>query len=355
MVRRASSRSSSSSETHTVLSSSFSDDEHDEEDHYMNLSQLNRPSSPLIRPRSLSEVVSGRLICFSRPLVLCGLVFAVFSVSRLHTHDQISGGEDLFQVNQLAMDAPVSNGVSLVKSTKAKVVGSEVNLPTEEQTLMDKLSDSSIARRCVADMLIHRYIAETTPDIANVNTMLVSAFEALEMTSTDNEPVQVNQYPYLFVGSVAAALNEDSLREHNITHIINWSSSAKCNLFSGIEYLCITGVRSKSQVKVSHLDKAVEFIETARKGGGKAMSHCWYGRNRSVSLLVAYLMKYADMSAREANDLIKQTRPHAEPYWDQLQQYAEFLSSNTSLRKWNKMTMKTTYQGKGGKIDPNVK
>ncbi len=37
--------------------------------------------------------------------------------------------------------------------------------------------------------------------------------------------------------------------------------------------------------------------------GPSVMSHCWYGRNRSVTLLVAYLMKYAGMSINEATRL----------------------------------------------------
>ena len=40
------------------------------------------------------------------------------------------------------------------------------------------------------------------------------------------------------------------------------------------------------------LDDAVEFVEQARLAGGSAMSHCWHGANRSVTLLVAYLVKY---------------------------------------------------------------
>ena len=66
------------------------------------------------------------------------------------------------------------------------------------------------------------------------------------------------------------------------------------------------------------LDKAVTFIEAARKSGGRVLSHCWHGRNRSVTTLVAYLMKYEGMTAKQANDLIKQTRPQADPYFDVL-------------------------------------
>ncbi len=43
----------------------------------------------------------------------------------------------------------------------------------------------------------------------------------------------------------------------------------------------------------------------------------------SVTLLVAYLMKYENMNASTANDLIKRTRPKADPYMDVLSAYSE--------------------------------
>ena len=39
-------------------------------------------------------------------------------------------------------------------------------------------------------------------------------------------------------------------------------------------------------------------------------------------------MKYEEMTAVEANDLIKKSRPQADPYWDALQEYSNnYLSS----------------------------
>lgn len=81
---------------------------------------------------------------------------------------------------------------------------------------------------------------------------------------------------------------------------------------------------------LEELDNAVEYVEAARKAGGRVLSHCWYGKNRSVTLLVAYLMKHEKMSAIEATELIRQTRPQAKPYWDALQEYALFLENDIS-------------------------
>ena len=115
-------------------------------------------------------------------------------------------------------------------------------------------------------------------------------------------------------------MNFKTIQENEISHVINWSSSAKCNAFTNIEYMCVTGISGRYGMlrDLATLDKAVTFIEAARKSGGRVLSHCWHGRNRSVTTLVAYLMKYEGMTAKQANDLIKQTRPQADPYFDVL-------------------------------------
>ena len=126
---------------------------------------------------------------------------------------------------------------------------------------------------------------------------------------------------------LGASMNEESLRKNGITHVINWSNSARCNLFDGIEYLCLTGISGHEGMRnhLADIDTAVDFVEDARRAGGKVLSHCWHGKNRSVTGLIAYLMKYEDMSPKEANELIKLTRPQAKPYWDSLKAYSKRL------------------------------
>jgi protein-tyrosine phosphatase len=64
----------------------------------------------------------------------------------------------------------------------------------------------------------------------------------------------------------------------------------------------------------------------------------------SVTLLVAYLMKYEEMSATQANDLIKKTRPQAAPYFDTINAYSErYISGNTeNATKMKETKAKTT-------------
>ncbi|KAL7520826.1 hypothetical protein ACHAWX_005529, partial [Stephanocyclus meneghinianus] len=124
-----------------------------------------------------------------------------------------------------------------------------------------------------------------------------------------------------------ASLNRESLLEQNITHVVNWSNSARCNVIDGVEYLCVRGIRVRKDMSrpesVEKLSNAVEFVERVRLAGGKVMSHCWYGKNRSVTLLVAYLMKYAEMEIEEATNLVAQTRPVADPHVEALEVYRD--------------------------------
>ena len=192
-----------------------------------------------------------------------------------------------------------------------------------QSTLFDELAESSSE---VKDTVIRVIIDQFTESDAHYKRYekLDSAFEAIEFLITDGEPVVVKDFPFLYVGSVGASLNHEALVANNITHVVNWSGSARCNVWPEIEYRCFTGIHGQDMSEpenVKILRDAVEFVEQARLAGGTILSHCWFGRNRSVTLLVAYLMKYANMSIEEATRQVAKTRPQADPYNDALKLY----------------------------------
>ena len=102
--------------------------------------------------------------------------------------------------------------------------------------------------------------------------------------------------------------------------------TAKCNLYDDkFDYMCIEGARSRADLlrHLEKLDAAVDYIEKVRRREGSVMVHCWYGKNRSVSTLIAYLMKYEDMEIEVATKLLVDARPFAEPYTDVLEKYSK--------------------------------
>jgi len=190
--------------------------------------------------------------------------------------------------------------------------------------LLQFLATSSFGRRTIVDLLIREWVGEDPPEETRADK-LDDALEAIGIMESDGEPVGVTGYPYLFVGSVGAAMNEEALHRNGITHVVSWSPTARCDVFSSVHYLCVHDVLNARDMlrHLDELDRAVDFVENARKSGGKVMSHCWHGRNRSITLLVAYLMKYQGMSAMDAVELLQQTRPIADPYRDSLYKYGK--------------------------------
>lgn len=173
------------------------------------------------------------------------------------------------------------------------------------------------------DLIVNEYTTNSPDHRRKAN--LRKAIQAIEISERDGEPAPVMGHDFLFIGSVGSSMNEESLRKNGITHVINWSNSARCNRFDGIEYLCVEGITSQSEMMhhIDELDKAVELVESVRKSGGKVLSHCWYGENRSVSLVVAYLMKHEGMAAAEATKVVRETRPQADPWWEAIFLYSE--------------------------------
>lgn len=243
--------------------------------------------------------------------------------------EQISGNNnnELYLYEQMIvkmeeLQSKLNKEQRKVNSLQHKLSPYEPKSPSQKMLMTGLADSSSQVKNDVIHLIINKYVSASSPE--KLFEKLDNALEAIDFMHTDGEPVQVKGYPFLYVGSVGASLNGKSLAANNITHVVNWSISSKCNVFEGIEYRCIEGISGSDMSRKKNVQKlhdAVEFVEKARIAGGNVMSHCWYGRNRSVTLLVAYLMKYAGMGIDEATELIAETRPQADPYVEALELY----------------------------------
>lgn len=59
---------------------------------------------------------------------------------------------------------------------------------------------------------------------------------------------------------------------------------------------------------MEHFDKVYSFIEEARRGGGNVLVHCSAGSNRSVALVVAYVMVHKQIGPLSAVKLVYNVR-----------------------------------------------
>lgn len=99
------------------------------------------------------------------------------------------------------------------------------------------------------------------------------------------------------------------------------------------DYLRVAIKDSRESNLIEHFDEVADWIEKTRLEDGKSLVHCVAGVSRSVSLVIAYLMKYADMTLKAAFQHVRSVRPQVRPnlgFFKQLIEYEQRLfGSNT--------------------------
>lgn len=166
--------------------------------------------------------------------------------------------------------------------------------------------------------------------------------------------------PFLYLGNLNHAMNADMLHELGITHVVSvgesalhppppgtsgscmaqgWpgsanDSSACSSTFSDsalwqeeqagrIQVLDLKNVSDDGIDSLrATMRQSVEYIEDARRSGGKVLVHCRVGVSRSATIVLAYAMAHLDLSLVEAYLLVRSRRlniliqPHLLFFWE---------------------------------------
>ena len=135
---------------------------------------------------------------------------------------------------------------------------------------------------------------------------------------TDGQPHPVLCTDHLFVGSVGCVLNAASLRDAGITHTLCVGAGVSPPPESTVVELGLThghfGVTDTPDSDIcSIFEPCFEFIEECKRVSGRVLVYCFQGKSRSVTVAMAYLMKYHNLSCVSALAAIRQTRPIAKP------------------------------------------
>lgn len=140
--------------------------------------------------------------------------------------------------------------------------------------------------------------------------------------------------PGLFVGGEDAAVIHQ-LDQRNITHLL--TCGVELRLPCQRAPACVRAQKHLSvddaleEDLLPYFDECVDFIVAGlseRHTGSAVLVHCAQGRSRSVTILVAYLMREHRMRCTDALALVRRKRPVASPnasFWAQLVAYDEKL------------------------------
>lgn len=134
-------------------------------------------------------------------------------------------------------------------------------------------------------------------------------------------------YPGLFIGDVKSAKQYAALKSHGITHIAVVARSLEAQFPGSFEYLTIDLLDDGTDDLLVHLPKIFSFIDDALKQEhGKVLVHCFAGMSRSVSTVLAYLMRMWQVPFPLALAMFKETYPSAAPaanFCEQLRAFEE--------------------------------
>jgi protein-tyrosine phosphatase len=156
---------------------------------------------------------------------------------------------------------------------------------------------------------------------------------ALKFKKDDPLPVEV--VPGVFIGSIGAALNKNFLLENQISHILTVADNLNSSFPELFTYKSIEILDTIEFNILNVFDEAFSFIDTALAAGQKVLVHCFAGKSRSATIIIAYLMKNHSMSLDSALKFLKSKRPVIMPnqgFLFQLSIYENsLLSSSQSL------------------------
>jgi len=117
--------------------------------------------------------------------------------------------------------------------------------------------------------------------------------------------------PNLWLGNINIARNSIFFTKNNIKIVFNCSKDI--NFFSNYTEnirIPIDDNLKKTEIKkmYDYLDKAADLINTKLSNNEGVLVHCYAGKQRSATIIAAFLMKYGKLKSLDAIQSIKSKR-----------------------------------------------
>jgi atypical dual specificity phosphatase len=136
--------------------------------------------------------------------------------------------------------------------------------------------------------------------------------------TTKNSKVPKGMSPiidHLFLGSGKDAQDKDALLEAGVSIVLNVTAEWRISHPNDFTHHRIELADSVRQSLDVAMEKACEIISNAKTQNppSKILVHCVMGRSRSAAIVMAYLVKYENMTLKEAFELTHKARPIVRP------------------------------------------
>ncbi|XP_068658878.1 dual specificity protein phosphatase 1-like [Aristolochia californica] len=161
---------------------------------------------------------------------------------------------------------------------------------------------------------------------------LLRGFLVAKYAKEDNIPCKIEEG--LFLGSVGVACNKELLKSLNVTHVLVVAQSLEPAHPSDFIYKKVEVLDSPDTNIEQYFSECFDYIDEAKRTGGGVLVHCFAGRSRSVTIILAYLMKKHHMSLAQALNFVKSKRPEISPnhgFISQLRHFERSLAVNQDV------------------------
>jgi protein-tyrosine phosphatase len=132
--------------------------------------------------------------------------------------------------------------------------------------------------------------------------------------------------PGLFLGGIGAARNLSGLQEQGVTHVLNMSPVVPCFHRKALRYKTVTVFDDPDSNIAQFFPDTNKYIHKGRRRGG-VLVHCYAGKSRSTTIVLAYMMACERMDLDAALSHVKQARPVAQPNTGFMQQLYTYRAS----------------------------
>jgi len=170
--------------------------------------------------------------------------------------------------------------------------------------------------------------------------------------------VEIEGEPGLWIGNREKAADKDFLKRNGITHILAVGAMLPVNFPNEFVYESIFCLDTEEQNLLAHLKRCITFMKSAlgptvkqrgilsiKKIGddgagvkcGGVFVHCHYGKSRSATVVIAYLMKIHKWKFEKCYEVVRRSRPCICPNESFIRQLRMYEDMGYKIDKKSKM------------------
>ena len=171
----------------------------------------------------------------------------------------------------------------------------------------------------------YKYVSTTYPSIIYYPyVMLQNLYSNIKYSNIFSSKFEANMIiENLYLGNIDSSYDYAELKNIGITHVVSVLQGYIPPYPDDFNYLVVNALDDENTNLKDVFDEAIEFIDEGIENG-KVLVHCYAGRSRSATIVIAYIVKKFGMSVEKALKFVKGCRGIVMPnkyFMKQLDEY----------------------------------